>query len=74
MLHSMTGFGSAQYEGDGVSFALEIRTLNNRFLKTVIKTPETLAFAERVINQMLKQRLARGSVTYTLHMRHMAEK
>ena len=46
MLHSMTGFGDAQYEAEGISFQVEIKTLNNRFLKTTVKLPDALAFAE----------------------------
>lgn len=69
MIHSMTGFGEAQLESADVSFLVEIRTLNNRFLKTAIKLPEALAFAEADIERLIRDQLNRGSVTYALHMR-----
>ena len=42
MLQSMTGFGDAKLEMDGYSFLVEIKSLNNRFLKTSIRLPEAL--------------------------------
>ena len=40
MLRSMTGFGRADGEADGVRYVVEIRSVNNRHLKTVIKLPD----------------------------------
>ncbi|MBN2212507.1 MAG: YicC family protein [Sedimentisphaerales bacterium] len=73
MIHSMTGFGDAQYEANGVSFLVEIRSLNNRFLKTTIKLPDPLVFIEPVVERLIRQELSRGSVTCTIHMRHVAD-
>ncbi len=67
----MTGFGDAQLETDGYSFLLEIKSLNNRFLKTSIRLPDALAALEPDVERIMRQRLARGSVTYTLHMRNL---
>lgn len=71
MLYSMTGYGDAQWEDDGVSLVVEIRSLNNRFLKSTIKLPDALAFAEPEISRAIRAELSRGSVTFTLHMRMM---
>ena len=73
MLYSMTGYGDAQWEDDGISLVVEIRSLNNRFLKTTIKLPDALAFAEAEIARAIRGELCRGSVMYTLHMRSMDE-
>ncbi|MCF7958092.1 MAG: YicC family protein [Phycisphaerae bacterium] len=69
MLQSMTGFGDSQHESDGFSFLIEVKTVNNRFLKTSIKLPDVLAFAEMDIERLIRDGLARGSVNYNLHMR-----
>ncbi len=69
MLQSMTGFGDSQYEADGISFLIEIKTVNNRFLKTSIKLPDILSFAEMEIERLIRDDLARGSVNYNLHIR-----
>lgn len=69
MILSMTGYGEAQYSDDGVSYALEIRSLNGRYLKISIKLPETLSLFEPEVEKLLRERLSRGSVFYTLRVR-----
>jgi len=73
MLQSMTGYGDAQLEAHGISFLVEIRSFNNRFLKTSIKLPDALLFAEPHVDRLIRKELARGSVSYTLHLRYLAE-
>ncbi len=62
MIDSMTGYGEAQGEAAGVSYAVEVKALNNRYLKTTIKLPELLSFLEGDIDKLLKKNLARGTV------------
>jgi uncharacterized protein (TIGR00255 family) len=69
MIVSMTGFGDASAERGGTHYAVEIRSLNNRFFKPVIKLPETISGLEPELESMLRERLGRGSVTYILKMR-----
>jgi uncharacterized protein (TIGR00255 family) len=69
MIQSMTGYGAAEHAADGVSYALEIRSVNGRYLKLSIKLPELLQFAESAVEKLLKGRLARGSVTCILRVR-----
>jgi uncharacterized protein (TIGR00255 family) len=69
MIQSMTGYGAAEHAADGVSYALEIRGVNGRYLKLSIKLPELLQFAESAVDKLLKSRLARGSVTCILRVR-----
>ena len=35
MIRSMTGFGDAAAQADGVHYAVEVRTLNNRPIKLI---------------------------------------
>lgn len=69
MIVSMTGFGDATAERDGTHYAVEIRSLNNRFYKPVIKLPEVVAGLEPELDGMLREQLVRGSITLTLKMR-----
>lgn len=69
MIHSMTGYGAAEHEGDGVSYRLEVRSLNNRYLKANIRLPEHLQMFEADVEKLLRERLHRGSVNYTLSLR-----
>jgi uncharacterized protein (TIGR00255 family) len=69
MIVSMTGFGDAVAEKSGTHYAIEIRSLNNRFFKAVIKTPDSLSGLEPELETLLREQLGRGSVTYILKMR-----
>ena len=69
MIVSMTGFGDASAERDGTHYAVEIRSLNNRYFKPIIKLPDTISGLEPELESMLRGRLGRGSITYILKMR-----
>lgn len=69
MIHSMTGFGEARTESGGVTYRVEIRSLNNRYFKASIKLPEHFQRYEAQVDKLLRSRLGRGSVSYTLRMR-----
>ncbi|MBC7782402.1 MAG: YicC family protein [Burkholderiales bacterium] len=69
MIVSMTGFGDASIERSGTHYSIEIRSLNNRFFKPVIKLPDIVAGMEPEIETLLRDRLVRGSITCILKMR-----
>ena len=62
MLISMTGFGSASADDHGMSCAVELRSVNNRFFKAVIKLPDRLAALEPELDRILRAALVRGSI------------
>ena len=70
----MTGFGEADCEVDGISYAVEIKTVNNRYFKSSIKLPDMVAFVEEDIEKLLRNNLSRGTVNYTLRLRNVAAK
>ena len=69
MLISMTGYGEASGELDGVSYAIEIKAVNHRYLKTIIKLPETDAFLEDDIDKVLRKSLSRGTINCVLRLK-----
>src|SRR5262249_39703125 len=69
MIVSMTGFGDATGERDGTHYSVEIRSLNNRFFKPVIKLPDNVSGLEPELESMLREQLGRGSITFVLKMR-----
>jgi len=69
MIISMTGFGDATTERDGTHYAVEIRSLNNRFFKVIIKLPDNVSGLEPELESMLREALGRGSITYILKVR-----
>ena len=49
MIRSMTGFGRAAFEVDGVPYEVEIRTVNHRHLDVRARLPRSLAESEMQI-------------------------
>ena len=72
MINSMTGYGEAQGEVDGISYAVEIKTVNNRYFKTVIKLPELASFLEEDIDKLLRKNISRGTINYTLRLKDVS--
>lgn len=62
----MTGFGAASHEQDGARFAVEIRSVNNRFFKATMRLPSEFDSLEPDIEALVMRRLVRGSVTITV--------
>lgn len=71
MIRSMTGFGEAQLEDNGHVYHLEIRSVNNRYLKASVHLPESFAFLETDAERLLRERLSRGSISVRLHIRDL---
>ena len=65
----MTGYGEAQGEADRVSYAVEIKTVNNRYFKTIIKLPELASFLEEDIDKLLRKNILRGTTNYVLRLK-----
>jgi uncharacterized protein (TIGR00255 family) len=59
----MTGFGEANRHADGVHYAVELRSLNNKYFKATIRLPERLQILEAELEAALRHRITRGSVT-----------
>lgn len=66
MIRSMTGYGAAEKADDLVRVAVEIRTVNNKFLKVNQRVPEGLGAAEVAIDRMLRDSISRGTVNLNL--------
>ncbi|GAB4163853.1 MAG: YicC family protein [Planctomycetota bacterium] len=61
-VRSMTGYGSARFERDGVHYLLEIRAVNNRFLKLNFKLPIALGPIQESLRTLITRFVSRGSV------------
>lgn len=69
MINSMTGYGWAKGECEGVSYAVEIKTVNSRYFKDRIKMPEPVMFLEEDIERVLREGISRGMVNYILRIK-----
>lgn len=66
MIRSMTGYGEATAQQDGASFHAEVRSLNNKYFKAMIRLPDEYQGLEAEAEQRLRERLTRGTITLTL--------
>jgi uncharacterized protein (TIGR00255 family) len=66
MIQSMTGYGRAHREGDGGSLTVEMRSVNNRFLKVSVRGPEVWDRLTPGIENLVKEKVSRGSVFVNL--------
>jgi uncharacterized protein (TIGR00255 family) len=62
MINSMTAFGSARSDLDQGSLALEIRSVNSRFLDLYFRLPDELRHAETALRDLLTTQLGRGKL------------
>ena len=65
----MTGFGEGRLTDNGVTYRVEIRSVNNRYFKASIKVPESFQRFEAEIDRMLRERMGRGSIMFSLRLR-----
>ena len=72
MIRSMTGFGEAAVERDSHAYHVEIRSVNNRYLKTAVRLPDELGFMETELEALVRTRLTRGSVTIRVYQRDLS--
>jgi uncharacterized protein (TIGR00255 family) len=74
MLKSMTGFGQASVEADGIVWTIEITSVNSRFLDVQLRLPRTLAGTEFSLRKRAVERLSRGKVTVTVTWENLSDK
>lgn len=74
MICSMTGFGQACSEVDGVVYTVEIRSVNNRYFKAQLRIPDIAAYLEGEVERLHRDAVHRGTVTYSLRMKNIAGK
>ena len=66
MIHSMTAFARKQQQASWGTATWEIRSVNQRFLETYFRLPETFRMLEPVLRERLRKQLQRGKIECTL--------
>src|SRR5918911_1053310 len=61
-MKSMTGFGRGSARGDGFNVAVDLKTVNNRFLDIHLRAGAELSAAESLVRRQIGARLSRGRV------------
>jgi len=62
LLLSMTGHGEAHRHADGVSVGVEVRTVNNRYLKFSFRATEGYQSLEPQVESLVRQHIRRGTI------------
>ncbi len=63
MIESMTGFGKGEATVKGVTFTVELRSVNNRFLEISTRAPKAISQRENEIKEIIKSKIARGKIS-----------
>jgi len=62
MIKSMTGYGKAEAMIEGRKYAVEIRSLNHRYLEISLRLPGSLSALEMEIKRRIGERFSRGRI------------
>lgn len=62
MIHSMTAFARGEIEGSQGRLAIEIRSVNHRYLDASLRLPDQLRPYEAALREALRARMERGKV------------
>lgn len=62
MIKSMTGYGSAKGQAEGLEITVELKSVNNRYLDTSVRLPRSFIFAEDTVKSAVQAHISRGKV------------
>lgn len=68
MIKSMTGYGKAEAMLDGRKYAVEIRSLNHRYLEISLRLPGSLSSLETEIRRRVGERFSRGRIEVSVRV------
>ncbi|OGU16068.1 MAG: YicC family protein [Ignavibacteria bacterium GWB2_35_12] len=68
MIKSMTGFSKTETKENGVNLAVELKSLNGRYLEVSCKIPRSLSHKEFEIREMLKSSISRGNIFISINI------
>ncbi|MDZ7262432.1 MAG: YicC family protein [candidate division KSB1 bacterium] len=66
----MTGYGRGEVKRNGIEVAVEVRSLNNRFLDITVRLPKSLAQCEAEIKEIVKAQIVRGRVSVSVSLNY----
>ena len=70
-LLSMTGFGDARDQCADYSIAVEVRTINSRYLKLNLRTTEGFGSLDARIERIAREYVKRGTVHLNVQIKHL---
>src|SRR4051812_3951540 len=63
----MTGYGEASYSSDVLQLAIELRAVNNRYLKVSLRAAEPYNLLEAEFEKVVRRKVKRGTIQ--VHLR-----
>ena len=72
MLLSMTGFGEARTQTEGVAAAVEVRAVNNRHLKVTVRGSDPYPMLEAEIEKVVRRHVRRGTLLVQVRVERQA--
>ncbi|MER3523434.1 MAG: YicC family protein [Ignavibacteria bacterium] len=70
MIASMTGYGRGEASTKGIAVAVELRSVNSRFLEVSARLPRSLSIRENEIKEIIRKRISRGKITLVAVVEH----
>jgi uncharacterized protein (TIGR00255 family) len=68
MISSMTGYGRGEVSKNRTTVAVEIRTVNSRYLEVNLRMPGSLSLRENDIKEIIRKSLSRGKINVSISM------
>lgn len=62
MIASMTGYGRGEAAKKGITVAVELRSVNSRFLELTTRLPRSLSLRENEVKEIVRKKISRGKV------------
>ena len=66
MLLSMTGYGEARWQSEQLTLSIELRALNNRYLKVSVRAPDPYHLLEAEFEKVIRRHIKRGTIQLQL--------
>jgi uncharacterized protein (TIGR00255 family) len=63
----MTGYGEARYQSDTLSLAIELRAVNNRYLKVILRASEPYNLLDAEFEKVIRRTIKRGTIQVHMH-------
>ena len=73
VIRSMTGFGRGTVERDQTKIICEIKALNGKYFDAEIRLPKYLAELDPLVRKFLSDKLTRGTLTVSYHIKAESE-
>ena len=70
MVSSMTGFGRAEVNKNGITVRTEVRSVNSRYLDLTLRLPRNFSQREKEIKDIVRTYLNRGNLNITVKVEH----